>query len=157
MNNQLFRAKSIEKVTSPEQLDAYIRVSTPGVWMVLAAIIILLTGVCVWGIMGRLDTTVPAVAEVRENQVTLYVKEADIRDISLGMTVDLDGQSLEVTNISAEPVMVDEQFSQYARHVGQLQLGEWVYAVTCSGTLSDGIYGAQIVTESVAPMSFVIN
>ena len=157
MNNSLFRAKSIEKVTSPEQLDAYIRVSTPGVWLVLAAIILLLTGVCVWGVLGRLDTTVPAVAEVREGRITLYVKEADVRDIAPGMPVKLDEQTLEVTGIAAEPLLVDEQFSQYARHLGQLQLGEWVYAVTCAGDSDDGIFEVRIVTESVAPMSFVVN
>ena len=54
--SELFRKKSIERVTSPEQLNDYIRVSNPGVWMVLAAVVILLAGVCVWGVFGRLDT-----------------------------------------------------------------------------------------------------
>ena len=49
MNSQLFRKKSVDKVSSPEQLNEYIRVANPGVWMVLAAIVILLAGVVVWG------------------------------------------------------------------------------------------------------------
>ena len=44
MNEQLFRKKSVDKVSSPEQLNEYIRVANPGVWMVLAAIVILLAG-----------------------------------------------------------------------------------------------------------------
>lgn len=44
MNQQLFRKKSVDKVSSPEQLNEYIRVANPGVWMVLAAIVILLAG-----------------------------------------------------------------------------------------------------------------
>ena len=31
MNEQLFRKKSIDRVSSPEQLDAYLRVANPGV------------------------------------------------------------------------------------------------------------------------------
>ena len=42
MNQPLFRKKSVDKVSSPEQLNEYIRVANPGVWMVLAAIVILL-------------------------------------------------------------------------------------------------------------------
>ena len=40
----LFRQKSIDRVSSPEQLNDYIRVTTPSVWLALIAIILLLTG-----------------------------------------------------------------------------------------------------------------
>ena len=45
MDNQLFRKKSLDKVSSPEQLNDYIRVSNPGVWIALTAVIVLLFGV----------------------------------------------------------------------------------------------------------------
>ena len=48
--SKLFREKSLERIASPEQLNAYIRVSTPSVWLLLAAVVILLAGVCVWGV-----------------------------------------------------------------------------------------------------------
>ena len=40
--NALFREKSVTKVSSPEQLNDYIRVSTPAAWLVLVAIVLLL-------------------------------------------------------------------------------------------------------------------
>lgn len=49
MNNSIFRKKSIDKVTSPEELNDYIRVVSPGVWLVMAAVILLLAGAIVWG------------------------------------------------------------------------------------------------------------
>ena len=58
--------KSIERVSSPEQLNDYVKVSSPGVWAVLAAVLILLAGAFVWGILGRLETTVPAVVISRD-------------------------------------------------------------------------------------------
>ncbi len=54
MNNGIFRQKSIDKVSSPEKLDDYIRVTTPSVWIALAAIVVLLIGVIVWGCFGEL-------------------------------------------------------------------------------------------------------
>lgn len=37
MNDKIFRKKSVEKMSSPEQLNDYVKVTNPGVWMVLAA------------------------------------------------------------------------------------------------------------------------
>ena len=42
MNEQLFRKKSVERVSSPEQLNDYIRVANPSLWLVLGAVIVLL-------------------------------------------------------------------------------------------------------------------
>ena len=52
---QIFRQKSINKVSSPEKLDDYIRVTTPSVWIVLIAIVLLLVGGIVWGIFGEVE------------------------------------------------------------------------------------------------------
>lgn len=51
--NGIFRQKSIDKVSSPEKLDNYIRVTTPSVWITLAAILVLLAGAIIWGIFGE--------------------------------------------------------------------------------------------------------
>ncbi|MBQ6441596.1 MAG: hypothetical protein IJJ13_03260 [Lachnospiraceae bacterium] len=50
----VFREKSLERISEPEQLHDYIRVTSPGVWLVLLAVIVLLCGVVVWGIFGKL-------------------------------------------------------------------------------------------------------
>ena len=41
-DNSIFRKKSLERVQSPEQLNDYIKVANPGVWLVLIAVIIFL-------------------------------------------------------------------------------------------------------------------
>ncbi|MBQ8227697.1 MAG: hypothetical protein IJZ88_01650 [Clostridia bacterium] len=157
MNEQLFRKKSIEKVSSPEQLNEYIRVSNPGVWMVLAAIVILLIGVCIWGILGHLDTTVTTVAVVENSEIILYIKEVDIEQIKEGMKVMIGNKECEIADIVAQPVAVGDDFPEYALHIGNLQKGEWVYPVAANGESEDGIHSADIVVESISPMSFVIN
>ena len=64
MNNQIFRKKSVDRMSSPEQLNDYIKVTNPGVWMALAASVILLIGVCVWGIFGKLETKLSVAAVI---------------------------------------------------------------------------------------------
>lgn len=155
--SNLFRKKSLDRLSSPEQLNDYLRVSTPSVWLLLIAIVILLAGVCFWGVFGHLDTTLPVVAVSREGTVTAYVREADAAQVSVQAAVSVNGEEGRVLSIGAEPMPVDEAFTGYMRHVGALQQGEWVYAVMLDVCCPDGVYSAQIVIDSVSPMSFVLN
>ena len=41
---KLFREKSLEAVESPEALNDYLKVTSPGIWMVMAAVILILIG-----------------------------------------------------------------------------------------------------------------
>ena len=46
----IFREKSIERVTSPEKLNDYIKVTRPSVWLILLATLILIVGTSVWAV-----------------------------------------------------------------------------------------------------------
>ena len=48
----IFRKKAVDRVTSPEQLNDYIHVTSPSIWMLLTGIILILVGAIVWGIFG---------------------------------------------------------------------------------------------------------
>ena len=51
----IFRQKSIDRVSSPEQMNDYIRVTTPTVWLVLLALVILLLGMLAWSVFGTVQ------------------------------------------------------------------------------------------------------
>lgn len=51
----VFRKKSLDQINSPEQLDDYIRVTTPSVWIVLLALVVLLVGILAWSIFGSIE------------------------------------------------------------------------------------------------------
>lgn len=159
MKSQLFRAKSLERVSSPEQLNDYIRVTNPSVWIALLAVVVLLFGICVWGVFGRLDTVLTVGAITEGNQTVCYVKESDIDAVTTGLIVRLEEEEYAISQIAPQPVQTDENFPEYLAHLGGITEGEWVYAVMLDGTAGTdgGIYEAQIVTESIAPMSFVVN
>lgn len=157
MNEQLFRKKSIERISSPEQLDAYIRVANPGIWLVLAAIVVLLVGICAWGILGRLDTTISAVAVCENGTATLYATDEDGKSVRTGMEVRIGEDTASVTAISLMPIKADTELSDYVCHVGGFGTEDWVYALQTDAQLPDGVYSAKIIVESVSPMSFVVN
>ena len=157
MNEKLFRKKSVDKVSSPEQLNEYIRVANPGVWMVLAAIVILLAGVVVWGFIGHLDTTLDTALVCENGEAVIYVKEADVETVEVGMTVRVGDKEYTLGEIPTEPVRVDGTLSEYAIHASGLAEGEWVYVVKVQGDCADGVQKAEIVIESISPISFILN
>ena len=158
MNQQLFRKKSVDKVSSPEQLNEYIRVANPGVWMVLAAIVVLLVGTIVWGYIGHLDTTLSTAVVCENGEAVIYLKESDAAKIAVGMPVRVGDKECTLSGLySPEPLRVDGTLSEYAIHASGLTQGEWVYAVQVDGELTDGVHKAEIVIESISPISFILN
>ena len=154
---QVFRQKSVERISSPEQLNDYVRVSNPSVWMILAAVVFILAGVCVWGIFGRLDTVIDTVGVCRDGKLTCYVADEDIKTVKMGMKISVNGGDYEISGIAKTAIEVDENFDSYAMYVGELKEGEWVYEVTAKAPIESGTYNAKIITNSVSPISFVMN
>ena len=52
MEQSVFRKESLERVNSPEQLNEYIRVPSPSMWLVVGALALLLLGFAIWGVFG---------------------------------------------------------------------------------------------------------
>lgn len=55
MSENIYRQKSVEKINSPEKLNDYIRISSPGTWIVICAVALILIGMFIWGIFGRIE------------------------------------------------------------------------------------------------------
>lgn len=155
--SDLFRKKSMDKVQSPEQLNDYIRISGLGVWMVLAAVILLLLGVCVWGIFGHLDTTIETVAFCKDGVLTCYVDEADaslISETTLVSVQETEYPLEELSDTSAE-------FSQtlYAEQwdTDIFDEDDNVYTLTFkTPLLADGRYTVSVIVRREKLISFVL-
>jgi hypothetical protein len=44
MKNELFRKEAVEKITGPEELNAYVKVIHPRVWLILAGVAVAVAG-----------------------------------------------------------------------------------------------------------------
>ncbi len=68
--NELFRKTAIDNVRTPEQLNDYIKVTTSGAWLVLAAVTVLLAALLFWGFFGQ----VQVIREVEGQTVAEWVR-----------------------------------------------------------------------------------
>ena len=138
-NEELFRKKSLDKVKSPENLDDYIQVSNPGVWLLLISVIVLLAGACVWGIFGHIDSTVETSIRAENETVVCYIAKDAISSVQEGMTVKFN---------DFEAVIIE---------IGQKEDMGYVCVLKSNQTIPDGFYEGKIVTKSTRPLSFVMN
>lgn len=82
-SNSVYREKSLDRISSPERLDDYIKVSNPSVWVIIFALFILIGGFMYWGFFGSLPTTVTgagvtATESVKnKNVVTSFISQED--------------------------------------------------------------------------------
>lgn len=53
-DKKIFREKSLKRISSPDKIDDYIKTTTPGIWAILIAVLIILAGAIVWSIFGRI-------------------------------------------------------------------------------------------------------
>lgn len=58
MEPKIFREVSLKRLSSPEQLDQLIKVTSPRGWLALVALILLLAGVIVWSFVGSIPTKI---------------------------------------------------------------------------------------------------
>ena len=123
-NETVFRDKSIERLSSPDQLNDYVKLSDPGIWFILAAILIILTGACIFGAVGHIDSTVPGVGIVRDGRMVCLVKKEYGDRFKKGMKAKIDGGEYNVSLRSDKPVTVWDSTDSYALYVGNMQPGE---------------------------------
>lgn len=132
-NKQIFRQTSLDRISSPEQLNDYLHVTNPGIWVFLAVIILLLVGFFAWSFVGKLETTAKAEAYSTGDEVMIMTSEA--YDLKAGMKVRIMDREMTITYVEK-----DEEGTR----------------ALAPAELPAGQYDAEVVLESISPIGFLI-
>ena len=146
------------KITSPEQVNDYIKTSNPAAWLIILSAVILLASIFVWTIFGTLDVTVKAGGVATENGIVCYVSESE--DIAVGDKVKSGDLTGEVVSVSEKPVSkmkITESLDVDEYTLYCLDLSDWNYIVEISmpESTSDGYVEVEITKETIKPISFL--
>ncbi len=133
-NTSVFRQKALDRISSPEQLTDYLRVTNPGIWIILAAVIILLAGIFSWAAVGTLETTAKATVIVEDH--IAQVMPAGAEAMSAGMPLRVAGQ---------EVVLISTDTDDYGRPYATAEIN-----------LPNGTYSGDVVTDAVHPIQFLL-
>lgn len=166
--NSLFQKESLDYAESPEQLDAYIKSSGPGIWVVLAALIIFMLTAVIWGVTG----TLPETLEVRgctgrEGKIFCYIPSgADNLPLESckASSVLPDGTRVlgTVCSVSNQPFSKAElEEGIHSDWISENLLTEdYSYEVVIATDADfdeDMLTSTVITTDEVKPITFVIN
>lgn len=160
MNDKLFRKSSLEKVTGPDQLDDYIRVASPSLWVMLGAVVFLLAAVLVWSVAGALPTTVKLSGVGTGKTVVCYLSAEDAKKVTPGMAAkagNVEGTVAEVGDIPLSRAEVSAGLgSDYLSQ--SLGLKDWNVKVTLSVSGQvDGLCPVTVTVDRVSPIHFILN
>ena len=154
---KLFREKSLEAIESPESLNDYLRVTSPGVWLVMASVIALLIGGILWGVFGHIRTTAEfAVAVTKEKSVCYVTYDAVDKVLSRGV-IRVGGVDYPLrTDVERSIDIITEDTSPRVLLAGSLRVGDLVVQVPVITDLDEGYYTGEVVTEDLRPMALLL-
>lgn len=133
MNNRIFRQVSIERLSSPEQLDQLMTVTSPRAWFALIAVAAILFTAIVWSIFGNIpyktsgegiliksegvyniihttggriiDISVAAGDTVQKGDVVARIEQPEL----VGQIVDLEKQLQEIKNFATDSLVLSTE------------------------------------------------
>lgn len=133
-SQNLFREKTIERISSPEKLTDYLRVTNPGIWAVLGAVILMLGGLFIWATIGTLETKTSIKAMV-DDHTAVIVADGGVT-LAEGMPVQISTENC---------VIAATDNDDYGRIYGIAEV-----------SLPDGTYDGTAVIEQIRPIDFLL-
>ena len=103
MGNDIFRKKAMDRLSSPEQLNDYLRVTSPSVWIVLGAIILLLVGSLIWATFTGIESNVTGPAQVKGGVMTVTLEDDNFsKQVSEGQYIIIGETHTRIAGIGKD-------------------------------------------------------
>ena len=161
-SSSIFNKNATERLRSPDDLDKFVRVTNPSVWVVLAACLALLAGLLAWGVFGSVTTSVSSTGVSVSSNAMCFLTAEDAAKVHEGDAAFVGGEQMRVAKVAPIPVSRDEAgkilTSDYL--VSTLMSSDWAYQVTFDGDtseLADGVpLTVSITVERIAPITLIL-
>lgn len=161
-NFSIFNRNAEERLRSPDDLDKFVRVTSPSKWAVLSAFVLLMAGILAWGFCGSVSTSVECMGVVQGGQALCYLSAEEASRLHTDDSAVVGGVKLKVDDIAKVPSSREEAKellgSDYV--VEALFQGNWETQVTFKGDTSSLVEGVplttNITTERVAPITLIM-
>lgn len=157
MENSIFRKKNIDRINTPEDLNSYLRITNPPIWMALTAVLLLLIGAIVWGCTAKLETKAVGLAVCENGNSVCYVNEKDISSVKTGTTVYVGDTTCKVSEVHHDAIKASSVLSDYEMSLAGFEDDDRIYEMSLNSQIDIDSSEAEIVLESVSPYHFLFD
>ena len=160
--SDMFTEKASKKLRSPDDLDEYVRVTSPSVWVVLAACATLMIGLFAWGLFGTAETNVSGIATCVRGETVCFLPTEKASKVHVDDLANVGGVLSKVESISTVPLSRVEARkivgSDYLANT--LVESDWTYLVRLANdddpVLEEDVpIPVTITVERIAPLTVI--
>ena len=91
------------RISSPEQLDDYLKVTSPKVWVLLVAVVLLLAGLLLWGSFTTIESYATGTARAVGGELTVTFDDAEKASrVQPGMQIEVGDMRAEVLTVGTD-------------------------------------------------------
>lgn len=137
MEKPIFREKKLNELSSPEDLNEYLKVTSLSAWTIMAAVLFLLLGLLVWACAGTLETRAKGILEVKGDEAIVSVSSDRAKLVKEGNPVEVRGQQVSLSDV---------RMDEYGRCSGRVIVN-----------LDEGKYECEVIVERISPISFLFH
>lgn len=158
------------RITTPDELDHYIKVTNPSAWVTVLAMFLLVGSIAVWAIVAVVPVTVNTTGIVLQDSdasvpvVVCWVdKEAADRIGDFGVRASIDGAEAKGASVDRAPMSASEvvKFLGSDFYAESIDLADWNYPVVIEPSSDVGGSDYAITTAlgsaRLVPVSLVVS
>ena len=164
----IFNEGATERLRSPDDLEKFVRVTNPSVWLGLGACVALLVGLLVWGIFGAVTTTMDVTGVYLDNggddNIVCFLSAAEVAKVHEGDEAVVDGHKVQVKYVQTFPTSREDMLSELDNQeslLASLVKEDWSYMVILDGDVDDLFayvpLSIRITIDSSSPLSLVLD
>ena len=91
------------RLSSPEQLNDYLRVTNPKIWVLLAAVIMLVVGLIVWSSIATVESYATGTATAKGGELTVVFDDAkQAQHVQAGMMLEVGDAQAEILTVGTD-------------------------------------------------------
>ncbi len=92
-----------ERLLSPEQLNDYLHVTNPKIWLLLVAVVLLLGGLLMWSGFATVESYATGEAKAHEGELTVtFDDSAKAAKVQAGMELEVGGERVEIAAVGTD-------------------------------------------------------
>ena len=103
MSESIPAERGTGRLSSPEQLNDYLKVTNPKIWVLLIALILLLVSLIVWSNVAVIESYATGSAAARGGELSIVFEDAEhAKQVQAGMTLEVGDTQAEILTVGTD-------------------------------------------------------